>query len=85
MDNSLVTGDDLDPGDTYEYRRRRTDGPAASYRDSVRYQVPYVPDQRLFAPHRQSSSLDCDPAPICPLVSTDIYRAAISIKKFVVF
>lgn len=80
-DNSLVTGDDLDPGDACECRRRRTDGPVASYPDSARYQVPYVLDRRPFAPHRQSSSRDCDPVPICPLVSADIHRAAIPVKK----
>lgn len=80
-DNSLLTGDDSDPGDAYEYRRRRKVDPAASCRDSVRYRVPCAPDRRPFALRRRNNSRDYDPIPFCPPVSEDTPCAAISIKK----
>lgn len=82
MDNLLLTGDDLDPDDVYEYRHRQKVGLAASCRDSVRYQVPCAPDRRPFALRQRSNSRDYDPAPTCLPVSADIPCAAISIKKF---
>lgn len=82
-DNSLATGDDSDPGDAYECHRRQRVDPAASCRDSARYQVPCALDRRPFVPRQRNSSWDYDPAPFYLLASMDIPYAATPIKTII--
>lgn len=81
MDNSLVIEDDLDPGDAYEYHHKQKDDLVTFCQGSARYQAPYEPGQRPFAPRQRNNSRDYDPKQVYPPVLTGIPCAAISVKN----